>query len=489
MAVHLNKLILKVCEPGEYYGREAHRKLNQLADEIHKRIINICSSVSKVELLKELYSNFEQACHFVVSLEHWLYLPSDVISKLQKGPSVFRYLVEAALYADSQSDGKVTKDLIVLLVEAANLFLEVCNFSDYLYYGGFSGGFRVMENGDIEFVKNQTIKKVEKRYLNMMAKRMQNIVVKVLKDRTNVNHSREKSYFGDLVKPYEKAFKERYGVSLSTVAKIIERLFSNYYTFPPKPILIPYSHLITRLAKDVAVHKRAIKDALSLFELSKEMLLEEWKYYKFHDVQLSLSRRSIVRLSGKIGKKGLILFGSNALLRAFVLLLNDLDRGVIDLGHLTNEMQTKRGYTFEKRIREEILPAYGFRALRLTETPSGEIDAVASNESTGIVLVVDAKSRKADASAKSIARQLERTEKWCKEHQKKVNWVKKSLDQVLNRLGLNEAKVNQVVGVIVLEIPVYVDPEVEEKTSVKVMTVEQFELFLGSLQHSSSYAE
>ena len=119
--------------------------------------------------------------------------------------------------------------------------------------------------------------------------------------------------------------------------------------FPPEPILIPYSHLITKLGKDVAAPKQAIKDALGLFELSKEMLLEEWKYYKFYDIQLSLSRRPIVRLSGKIGKKGLILFGSNALLRAFVLLLNDLDRGVIDLGHLTTEIQTKRGYTFEKR--------------------------------------------------------------------------------------------------------------------------------------------
>jgi len=58
--------------------------------------------------------------------------------------------------------------------------------------------------------------------------------------------------------------------------------------FPPEPILIPYSHLITKLGKDVAAPKQAIKDALGLFELSKEMLLEEWKYYKFYDIQLTL---------------------------------------------------------------------------------------------------------------------------------------------------------------------------------------------------------
>ena len=67
-----------------------------------------------------------------------------------------------------------------------------------------------------------------------MTKTMQNIVAKVLKDRTNVNHFREKSYFSDLVKPYEKAFKERYGVSLSTLAKTVKHLLSNYYAFPSR---------------------------------------------------------------------------------------------------------------------------------------------------------------------------------------------------------------------------------------------------------------
>jgi len=79
------------------------------------------------------------------------------------------------------------------------------------------------------------------------------------------------------------------------------------------------SHLITKLAKDVAVPKRAIKGALSLFELSKEMLLEDWKYYKLYDVQLSLSRRPILRLSGKIGKKGVILFRAECIAQSFCL--------------------------------------------------------------------------------------------------------------------------------------------------------------------------
>ena len=477
----MNKLILKVCEPREYCGREAHQKLNQLAGEIHKSIINACRSVSKVDLLKELYVNFEQACYAVLSLEHWFSPSKDSIFAIQRGPSVFRYLVETALYANSRSDGKVTKDLVVSLVEAASLFLEVCTFSDYLYYGGFSDGFRVTENGEIEFIKNEATKRAENKYLDMMTDRMRSITAKVLEERANVNRPRKSSYFGNLVKPYEKAFNERYGVSLFTITRIIEHLFFNTL----EADWVPYSRLITKLEKDIAVHKRAIKGALSLFELSREMLLGEWKYYKFHDAQLSLSRRPIVRLFGKVGKNGLILFGPNALLRALVLLINDLDRGLIDLGSLTDEMREKRGREFEKRIREEILPAYGFRALRLTDTPSGEIDAVAFNEFTGTVLVVEAKSPKADVSARSIARQLERTERWCEKHQKKVSWVKRNLKQVLNWLGFNEVRANRVVGVIVLESPVYTDPEVEEKTSVRVMTTEQFELFLRSLQQSS----
>ena len=114
MSIYLSNLVLKVCEPRLYHGKEAHRKLNELAEHIHRGIIDACRRVSKAKLLKRLYEEFEKSCYNVLSREYWLFQPVDVILAVERQPSIFRYLIEASLYADSRSEGKVSDDLIAV---------------------------------------------------------------------------------------------------------------------------------------------------------------------------------------------------------------------------------------------------------------------------------------------------------------------------------------------------------------------------------------
>ena len=57
MPLSLNSIILSVCKPREYFGKEA---------QIHKTILDICRRFLRIELLTALYERFDEACLYVI---------------------------------------------------------------------------------------------------------------------------------------------------------------------------------------------------------------------------------------------------------------------------------------------------------------------------------------------------------------------------------------------------------------------------------------
>lgn len=210
------------------------------------------------------------------------------------------------------------------------------------------------------------------------------------------------------------------------------------------------------------------------------MLSKDYKYYKFYDAPISISRRPIIKLFQGSGNKGnLVYLGSNALIRSLAMLFGDINRGILKLGNVAETWDKEKGPEFEGKIKS-ILAEKGFKVLRVTDPPSkvGEIDAVAFHEKIKVLLIIEAKASKIDLSIDKAKWHFERSRKWCKKIDKKVKWAKANSEMLIKRLNSNQAKVDKVIGLIITRVPWYV----EESLKYKVLSVEEFEIFLEKLR-------
>jgi len=471
----LNKVVLDVCEPRQYSGKEAHSKLNKLARTIHENITNICALHAKTDLLVKFYDYFDEACYHIIKGSHWLGKNLEVISSVEKAPSILRYLLEVTIFAGGSSGNTASNDEVVTsLIGAADWFLALCNHSDFLFYSNFLGGFAVSNQGEIKFTIDEKMKEVSRAYLE--EHRFRRISIKLEKPRIKTTKDFGQR-FQSFTQPYDDVFENKYGVKLSTVAEVIEYTILKIVKNLHGGIRISHNILIKRLRKGLKLDKKTLKIALGFFEIDKNFLSEDWQYYRFFNVPVSVSRRPIIRLYGKMGRKGELLFGPNALMRAFVLQFTDIQRGIVKLevpGELSSE---ERGRKFEQGVRTE-LRKYDFEVRRFTEPPSnvGEIDAIAVREDRGILLVIEAKSPKMDLSPKDMKWQLEKARKWCNKLDKKVRWVDANMDLIATRLQFDKNRIQDIIGIIVSRVPWYY----EKDLSFKIATIQELKLLLSS---------
>ena len=180
-------------------------------------------------------------------------------------------------------------------------------------------------------------------------------------------------------------------------------------------------------------------------------------------------------MSGKIGKPSMLMYGNNTMLYALGMLLKDLEQGVIDIGVDINSISTERGREFEKDVLAK-LKSNSFVASRIKDVPSsvGDIDAVAFNESKGILLVIEAKSPTINLDVGKISKQMNESLKWYKQLNQKVQWVEKNLDSIRDRLKVDKAKTLSIDGIVVVDVPWYH----ESHPKYKLITSDELDLFL-----------
>lgn len=473
--IDLNKIILDICKPGQYSGRQAHSKLNDIAAEIHGKIMNVCADNARTEALVKLYDHFDKLCYDNIKGNYWLSENKNLIHSIERTPSIFRYLLEVTILSGGKSGSESLNDEVIQsLVGAAGSFMTLCTHSDFLYYSNFTGGFNVSSNGEIEVTIDENTKQVTDDYFNDI--RLRRISAKLQKQKINsINEIGGR--FQSFTQPYDGAFEKKFKLKLTTIAKVLEDITFNIVRKPDGPIIVSHNVLVKRLIRNLKLDKKIIVKALNFFELDQILLSDNWQHYMFYNVPISVSKKPIIRISGKFGKKGEVIFGPNALLRSFVLQFTDIQRGTIDLDIPDELSPEKRGLNFEKKVHNE-LQQRGYRTLRFTEPPSmvGEIDAVAFNEKNGVVLVVEAKSRKMDLSPKKIKFQITNTKKWCEKLDKKMVWVKTNIDLIAKRLDFNKKTIRKIVGIIVSEYPVY-----HEELPYKIVTIERLKLALETV--------
>lgn len=462
----VSSIILNTCPPGNYHGKEAHFKLNQIAENLHLTILDICESCSKISLLTHLYDKFDKACYYSLIWRG----EENIIREIEAGPSIFRYLVEAALVSKSTSTKEVDDRILISLKEIADLFLQICYYSDYLFYNNFEGGFIVLDDGKINFIKNQKIDSLQQYYLKKIRLREKRII-------KNIESGEKIPRFKELAKPYDEAFNEKYGIKLSNIAEVIETIALKVAKKCYGSEKTSYKTLIKKVKVKTGLPRSTVEKAISFFELDDTMLSSSWKYYKIYDITPSVSRQPIIHASSNVREGGLVIFGPNALVRALSLLFSDIDRGIVDLGEFTNYIMQQRGYSFEDTVRK-LLIEYGFNVAHITNTPSdiGDIDAVAYHEHFKTLFVIEAKSPKMDLSVKKMRWQQKKCDEWCEQLEKKVEWVKNNIGPITKQLAINEKSV-QIQGLILTEVPVYSD----DSLHFKIFTIDEFELLIKGM--------
>jgi len=395
----------------------------------------------------------------------------DSFKAIEKSPSIYRYLLEATLFAGGcVGDRKPSGEVVPKLVEAGSLFLEACNYSNYLYYRDFAGGLRVFSNGDIEAIISEKVEAITKDFLKKMRARKEQVML--LGSSGSVKGDR---YFESLAAKYSDRFMDKYDIDLSNVVETVLFVFQKIGKDNAGVIKIARRYLIKELRKDISGDKKTFKKTLQLFEIGKDSLSKDWEYYRFYNVPISVSRRPILNLSGKIGRDGTLLLGPHALLRAMGLLFDDIEKGRIELDLKPETLSEARGHEFEKQVKN-YLQRHNFKAIRITETPPtvGEIDVVALHEERGILFVVEAKSPRIKLNISRIKWQLERSRKWCEQLRPKVQWARENMELIKKRLGAEEAVIRDINGIIVIEVPWYCEPD----SPFKMITFDEFELFL-----------
>jgi Holliday junction resolvase-like predicted endonuclease len=465
----LGSAILNVCPPGKYLGREAQIRLNEIARSIHSTIISLCRQYSERDLLTTFYDMFDKACYHIISGEYWLTKNISLIRKFEVAPKVFSYLINTVLYSRSESSKQPEKSELDATIKLASLLIETCNYSDFLFYTRFDEGFEISSTGELNFIKSKRTKVLEKRFIQKVGRRRLTVKSKELWGET-------KSW-KELSKPYDSNFKQRYGISLSDVSEIITQGLRNVKKFIGT-ITASYREFLKNFRKGLELPRSTVRRAIRLFELDRETLLVNWRYHKLYEMRPSASRQPILRISGRVGKDGVVMFGPNALLRALALLFADVDRGIVDFGQFSRLWLQQKGPKFERKVRN-LFKKYGFKVIHITKTTSkvGEIDCIAYKSDRGILFVVEAKSPKIDLSAKEIKWQIQNTQKWYSQLRKKSEWVKANLSIVAELLGITLEDIHEVKDIVVVKVPTFSD----ESISSKIITVEDLFYMLEGL--------
>ena len=450
----IRKLILTVCSPKEFCGKEAHYKLNEIAEKIHLKIQEFCKKFFKRTLLGLLYGNFDFSCRCVVDPNIRKNFANNIeFQRIHMSPSIFRYLIEVALCSsDNTAKKNIDKKSLESLIKSAAALLQICTYSDYLYYNSYNGGFRVLADGEIEFISNKRINKIKEQ----VKKHEKIIAKKVLQ---TIDSFKYENFIEKAIKPYDDAFDDKYGVKLSEVFEVIKAII-NLMKIPQGVKLEYYKVLIKRIMKAKPnIPRSRIERAVRMFELDKAMLSNpSWKFYRFHNIYPSVSRQPIVHISGSSGKDGAVIFGPWALSRAFALLNLDLYRGVIELGKFTKKMIQESGVIFEDMVRET-LKKYGFKVMHITSKKTGsvgDIDAIAFHEVFGDELwVLEAKSHKINLNLSRLQWHLDRSRKACKQLEKKVEWVKRNIDKIATEMEI--PRIRFIRGIVVTEGVLFYD--------------------------------
>lgn len=463
------KTVLAVCKPGEYSGRDAQKKLNVLATSIHEKVKSACSIYSKNSLLESFYDLFDKSCYMSIDGTHWITDDEYSLKILLKSPSISRYLLETSLcYGGSKNNKELTSETIRNFFSIGQLFVETCNSSNYLYYGGFSGGFKVYANGDVEDVVSEKTRKAMEVYFEKLRIRKAQII-------KGSQYTRPEEYFNGFVSKYGKLFGRTYGVDLAFVVQAVMSMFRLRKGIIVGTVRIARKDLINKLAGNG--DKQNFDKALKLLEITKDYLMMDWKYYKLYYVPVSVVRRPVINLSGKIGSSGMLLYGGNAALYSLAMLFDDIERGIVELDLDVDSLSDKRGRDFERKLLPE-LRQYGFNVIHIKDTPAkvGDIDAVAAREEKGILMVIEAKSPRINIDASRIRKQMENSQEWYAQLERKVQWVKENLESVKEKLKVNKNTEFNVEGIIIVEVPWFYEPH----PLFKIVTFDELELFLNS---------
>jgi hypothetical protein len=468
------ELLLGICQAKEYSGKEAHVTLNNIAQEIHKAILDTCGTYDKIELIHVFYDLFDESCYRWILGKHLLTDDQSVIKKVEAAPSIFRYLLEITLLSqDAVNFQHVERKDVLSLVLAAEIFRETCSYSDYLYQNDFAGGFVLNEDGNMSFKFDEKIMKSQDGFIEKFRLIQEKAMME--REKMELTNCKKVSLRDDALR-YDELFKETYGINLSTIVDVGESIVYYACKRPYGVEDFAQSALFKKIKKNTSYNKGTIKKALQFLRIDRNMLSKEWIYYRFSDVPVTVSRRPIIQLFCGSGNKGDVVYlGSCALIRSIVFLLTDIDRGIIKLGNVAEEWAQEKGPEFETQVRLA-LSECGFKVIRVTDPPPnvGEIDAAALYEQKKILLIIEAKAPKLDISMDRAKWHFERSRKWCQQLNAKVNWAQENTLLLANRLGAPHAKIGEVTGIIVTRVPWYVEADLPYK----VLSYEEFENFL-----------
>lgn len=404
---------------------------------------------------------FDKACYNFLAGNYLLSDDMSLIKKSEVAPSVFSYLVNVVLCSRSKSSKQPAESEVIPIVAIASLLIDTCNLSDLLYHTNFEDdGFEVSETGELIFIVSTRTRRLQKRLFRKVAKRRVTI-------KTGELWGDPKSW-KELMKPYDAPFEDRYNIKLSEVGEIIENGIRQIKK-PPGAISSSYRELVKKFRKGSNLSKSTIRRAIKFFELTRDRLTVNWRYHKLYEMRPSSSRQPIVRITGDVGRDGVVMFGRNTLLRALGLLTADVHRGVIDFGSLSQRWLQLKGPKFEQKVRN-LIAEYGFRVLHITKTSPnvGEIDCVAYNKDLRMLLIIEAKSPKIDLSVKKIKWQISNTQKWCSQLQRKSEWVRANLIKIARQFGISPEDIHEIKDLVVVEAPTFSD----DSTSSKIATIE-----------------
>jgi Holliday junction resolvase-like predicted endonuclease len=472
------EIVLSVCEPKEYVGKEAHSLLNLISGKLNQAIANNCGNYEKTKLVQVFYALFDESIYRSLAGEHFRTHDLSIVRKLEKAPTVFGYLLEVTIQcSETQPIRDLTEEDLSSLVFSSGVFLEACSYSNYLYRNDFNGGFTVSKDGGISFRVNDQVQKSEESFIEKIGLLSEKIVSGTEKLEF-VNNPKRASLREDAL-CYDSVFRKTYGLDLSSVVVTAESIVFDICNKAYGVVSISQNALLKKIMRKTSYDKGTVKKAIQYLQIGKDMLSENWQYYKFRDVPVSVSRRPIVRLFSGVGEKGdTVYFGPNALFRAIILLLSDIDRGIIQLGNVAERWAAEKGHEFEENVRL-ILSQHGFKVIRVTDPPPevGEIDAVAFCEMKKILLVAEAKAPKIDLSMDKAKWHFERSREWCQTHDRKVKWARENAQTLVKRLGLSATSIEEIIGVIVTRVPWYV----ESNLPCMILSVEEFERFLNRI--------
>lgn len=468
---YVTSVILQACPPGKYYGKEAQSMLNKIALLAHSTILTSCKEYSEIGLLTSFYRLFDETCYYSIRGKYWSTEDAKLIRSFEVAPSAFGYLVNAVLLSKSESSKAPAKPELNSIAGLAVLLVQVCNYSDFLFYTGYNDGFEISGVGKLNIVQSEKTRALQSRVIEKMAERRLTVHSDKLWGKTRS--------FQELSEPYDNAFRQKYEIRLSEVSEIISHSVLYNVKEVTGAITSSYRDLVKRFRKGLKENKSTVERALNLFELDREMLSTNWRYFKVYDMRPSSSRQPIVRISGRVGKDGMVVFGPNALLRALSLLFADLDRGIVDLGEFSKKHLTEKGRKFEEKVKE-LFEKYDFETLHVTDTPGnvGEIDCMAYNDTCGTLFVIEAKSPKIDLSLREAGWQVKNTQKWFLQLSKKSDWVRSNLAEVARMLSTNPDNIKQIRDLVVVEVPTFCEIACSQKT----VTIEDLYYMLESIR-------